>query len=112
MATLKLFKFTQGLNEYYGAYGNAEEAYERRAEVDHTFHYTDVRIEEVTLEGYEIAVYREPGIVVGYNFKNEPDPLPFADDDEDIIYEVVASEGDNTVKQKKPGGRPRKVIVD
>lgn len=53
---LKLFKFTQGWLDYYGAFDNLQEAYEKRATIDPTFHFTDVRIEEITLEGHDIRV--------------------------------------------------------
>jgi hypothetical protein len=53
---MKLFRFTMGHVDLLGAFEDATDAYERRNEVDHTFDWTPVVIEEVVLEGYEITV--------------------------------------------------------
>lgn len=36
-----------------------KDAYERRTEVDHTFDFLPVEIEEVTVEGYDIRLYKD-----------------------------------------------------
>lgn len=102
---LKLFRFTQGWHDYYGAFEDREEAYKRRAEVDYTFHYTDVKIEEIKLEGYEISV--------SPIFEVVEHELPFADeseengDDEKIIAEIEAAESEIVaVTPKKRGRKP------
>lgn len=53
---MKLFRYISGVDERYGAAEDEKDAYDRRREVDHTFHFLPVRIEEVTLEGYEITL--------------------------------------------------------
>lgn len=53
---MKLFKFTLGVNEKYGVFHDAQEAYDKRESVDVQFHYTPVEIEEVRVEGYEIIL--------------------------------------------------------
>lgn len=53
---MKVFKYTCGDYEKYGVAEDESDAYERRAEVDPTFHYLPVTIEELRIEGYEIAV--------------------------------------------------------
>ncbi|MUT66019.1 hypothetical protein [Paenibacillus sp. NEAU-GSW1] len=53
---MRLYRYTIGHTELYSAADNDEEAYERRTEVDPTFGWTPVVIEEVKLEGYEITV--------------------------------------------------------
>jgi len=54
--SLKLFKFTCGLDEKIGVFKDEKEAYERRTEVDPTFHFLPVQIDEITVPGYEIAI--------------------------------------------------------
>lgn len=88
---LKVFRFTQGWLDYYGAYKDLEEAYARRAEIDHTFHYTDVRIEEIQIDGYLVRAY--PDI----------ETLPFADlSEEEEAYIPVPSEPDFIGPPKPP----------
>jgi len=53
---LKLFKYTCGLDEKFGAATDEQDAYDRRAEVDPTFDFVAVRIEEVTVPGFVITV--------------------------------------------------------
>jgi hypothetical protein len=53
---MKLFKYQMGSDEKLGVAKNEKGAYERRAEVDHTFRFLPVTITEVTLEGYEITL--------------------------------------------------------
>lgn len=53
---MKLYKYTFGDWEKYGPANDDTNAYERRVSIDPQFHYVPVTIEEVKLEGYEIAV--------------------------------------------------------
>lgn len=53
---MKLFKFTCGLDEKIGVFVDEQDAYERRAEVDATFHFLPVTIEEIAVPGYEITI--------------------------------------------------------
>jgi hypothetical protein len=53
---MKLYRYTCGDHEKYGVAPDEQEAYERREEVDATFHYLPVTIEEVTVEGYELIL--------------------------------------------------------
>lgn len=53
---MKLYKYISGHDEKYGAAKDEKDAYERRTEVDPTFHFMDVRIEEVEVPGYDITV--------------------------------------------------------
>jgi hypothetical protein len=55
---MKLYKYICGIDEKYGAATDEKDAYERRLEVDPTFHFLPVRIEEVTIDGYEVVVRR------------------------------------------------------
>lgn len=98
--SLKLFKFTQGAFDYYGAFKDIEDAYDRRAEVDPTFHYAHCEIAELTLDGYEIAVYHKTPLPA-------PDPvyLPFTDIELEEEPEVATP-------AKNKGGRPRKETYD
>lgn len=56
---MKLYRYISGMDEKYAAAESPEDAYDRREEVDPTYHFTPVRIEEVTLEGYTITVTPE-----------------------------------------------------
>lgn len=56
---LKLYRFTLGTDESYGAYSSLQEAYEKRADIDATFFFTPVAIEEVLLPGFTITVTKE-----------------------------------------------------
>lgn len=53
---MKLFKFICGSDEKIGPFKDETEAYDRRTEIDPTFHFLPVRIEEVTLPGYVISI--------------------------------------------------------
>lgn len=77
---MKLFKFEMG-SEKLGAFKDAEDAYERRTEVDHTYDYLPVKITEVVLEGYEIVV----------RSVSEPDEPPVDGDQtlEEVVEEIV-----------------------
>ncbi|WP_217597314.1 hypothetical protein [Cohnella sp. GbtcB17] len=61
---LKLFKYTCGVDERIGVFADADEAYERRAEVDPTFHFLPVRIDEIIVPGYVITIEPELGAAV------------------------------------------------
>lgn len=56
---LKLYKYTCGLDEKFGPAMDDQDAYDRRAEVDPTFDFVGVRIEEVVVPGFEIVIYPE-----------------------------------------------------
>lgn len=53
---MKLFKLYLGTTEYFGVAKDAEEMMKKAPEIDATFAYTPVVIEEVTVSGYEITV--------------------------------------------------------
>lgn len=53
---MKLYQYTCGDYQKYGVGDDESDAYTRRAEVDPTFHYLPVTIEEVSVDGYEITV--------------------------------------------------------
>ncbi|WP_042165537.1 hypothetical protein [Paenibacillus gorillae] len=53
---MKLFKYTCGFDERYGAAEDAQDAYERRAEIDPTYDFVAVKIAEVEVPGYEITL--------------------------------------------------------
>ena len=56
---MKLFKLSIGLEERYGVAVDEKDMYERRAEVDHTYYYLPVLIEEVAIPGYIINVVED-----------------------------------------------------
>ncbi len=51
---MKLYKFTCGVDEKVGVFADETEAYERRTEVDPTFHFLPVTIEEIEIPGYKV----------------------------------------------------------
>jgi hypothetical protein len=53
---MKLFRLMMGSIEKFGVAKDAEEMFEKRAEIEPAFEYTPVQIEEVQLDGYEISV--------------------------------------------------------
>jgi hypothetical protein len=53
---MKLYQLTVGNTQKYGVAQNAEEMQQKLGEVDYTFAYLPVQIEEVTVDGYEITV--------------------------------------------------------
>ena len=53
---MKLFKYICGDYEKYGVAEDEVNAYAKREQVDQTFHYLPISIEEVKVEGYEISV--------------------------------------------------------
>jgi hypothetical protein len=53
---MKLYQLTVGNTQKYGVAHNAEEMQQKLGEVDYTFAYLPVQIEEVTVDGYEIVV--------------------------------------------------------
>jgi hypothetical protein len=53
---MKLFQLTVGNTQKFGVAHNAEEMQEKLGEVDYTFAYLPVQIDEVTVQGYEITV--------------------------------------------------------
>lgn len=53
---LKLFNFTCGIDEKIGVFASAEDAYDRREEVDATFYFLPVTIEEITVPGYVVTI--------------------------------------------------------
>jgi hypothetical protein len=59
---MKLFQLTVGNTQKYGVAHDAEEMQEKLGEVDYTFAYLPVQIEEVTVEGYEITVNPHEGV--------------------------------------------------
>jgi len=56
---MKLFRFTVGYDEKFYPFENEREAYERRAEVDPTFTWLPVQIQEISIPGYTIMVVPE-----------------------------------------------------
>ena len=52
---MKLYKLSVGDVERLAVAKDEEEMFERRAEVEPSFDYLPVQIEEVTVEGYEIV---------------------------------------------------------
>lgn len=53
---MKLYRVSIGHTEVFAAGIDAEDIYNRRESLDHTFAYLPIVIEEVKLEGYEITV--------------------------------------------------------
>jgi hypothetical protein len=53
---MKLFKYTCGDTELFGVAEDEKDAYDRKVDVDPTFHYIPVTVEEVKVNGYEINV--------------------------------------------------------
>lgn len=53
---MKLFKYQMGSDEKLGAAKDEQDAYDRRAEVDHTFNFLPVQITEVKIDGYEVTL--------------------------------------------------------
>lgn len=53
---MKLFKYTCGDHEAYAPAEDQADAFDRREEVNPSFHYLPVVVEEMKLEGYEITV--------------------------------------------------------
>lgn len=51
---MKLFEITLGSNRHFIVAKNEEEAFERRAEVDHSYDYLPVQVSELKIEGYNI----------------------------------------------------------
>lgn len=58
---MKLYKYTSGLDEKFGVAADEQDAYERREEVDATFHFLPARIEEVIIPGYVITITKAAG---------------------------------------------------
>jgi hypothetical protein len=56
---MKLFRLTLGSTEKFGVAKNEKEMYKERAEIDPTFEYTPVVIEEVEVDGYEITLKKK-----------------------------------------------------
>jgi len=52
---MKLFKLTVGLIEKYGVAESEQDMYERRTEVDYSFDYLPVIVEEIVVDGYDIV---------------------------------------------------------
>jgi hypothetical protein len=55
----KLYRYTLGNIDRFGVADDADEAHAKRSEVDHTFEFLPVLIEEVQLEGYTINVTKD-----------------------------------------------------
>ena len=53
---MKLFKYICGADERYGIAADEQDAYAKRAKIDPTFHFLNVRIEEVSVPGYKITI--------------------------------------------------------
>lgn len=53
---LKLYKYTCGFDEKYGPATDDLDAYNRRTDIDPTFGFVEVKIEEVVVPGYTITV--------------------------------------------------------
>jgi hypothetical protein len=53
---MKLFKLSLGSNEKFGVAKDYDDMHEKRAELDPTFAFTPVVIEEVKIDGYDIVV--------------------------------------------------------
>lgn len=60
---MKLYRYIMGVNEKYGVAADEQDAYDRRAEVDHTFSFLPVRIEEVIVPGYVIRAVSEEDLL-------------------------------------------------
>lgn len=58
---MKLYKYTCGLDEKFSPAEDDQDAYNRRTEVDPTFHFVGVRIDEVVLPGFMITITPEEG---------------------------------------------------
>jgi hypothetical protein len=56
---MKLFRLTLGSTEKFGVAKNEKEMYKERAEIDPTFDYTPVVIEEVKVDGFVIELRPE-----------------------------------------------------
>jgi hypothetical protein len=56
---MRLYRYTIGVHEKYGVAHDENDAHERRAEVDPTFHFLPVDIEEVKVDGYDVII-RKP----------------------------------------------------
>ena len=61
---MKLYKYSLGNNERLGIAEDDADAYERRTEVDHTFDYLPVVIEEIVIPGYVITVMPDSDEIV------------------------------------------------
>jgi hypothetical protein len=55
----KLYRYTLGNIDRFGVANDTDEAHEKRAEVDHTFEFLPVQIEEVQIDGYTITVTKD-----------------------------------------------------
>lgn len=53
---MKIFTFKMSDTKHTAVYKDAEEAYEKRAEIDQTFAYLPVEITEFTVGGYDITL--------------------------------------------------------
>lgn len=53
---MKLYRFTVGYDEKFYPFSDEKEAYERRKEVDHTFEWLPVVIQEIAIPGFTITV--------------------------------------------------------
>ena len=53
---MKLYRYVSGIDEKYAPAENEDDAYEKREQVDPTFHFLAVRIEEVTVPGYTLTL--------------------------------------------------------
>jgi hypothetical protein len=57
--SMKLFRYTMGHTDIFAAALDAQDAYDRREQIDVTFGWTPVVIEEVTLEGFQIVLFSD-----------------------------------------------------
>lgn len=81
---MKIYKFTCGADEKTGVFEDETAAYDRRAEVDATFHFLPVTIEEITVPGYDIVIVPIDEATPTID-PNVPTDEPFADWNKDQL---------------------------
>jgi alkanesulfonate monooxygenase SsuD/methylene tetrahydromethanopterin reductase-like flavin-dependent oxidoreductase (luciferase family) len=99
---LKIFEITLGSNRHIIVAKDAEEALERRAEVDATYDYLPVQVNELKIDGYDIVVEKK-------KLKKEDKVLitdPGPDDPE--YPEITEFSEQPTVEKKEKKPKPTK----
>lgn len=77
---MKIFKFKSGDFEQYGVYRDLQEAYDRRTEIEQSYDFLPVTIEEFTIPYYNITL-------------SATEDLPFVPDEAEEIREALRAAG-------------------
>jgi hypothetical protein len=99
---MKIFELTLGTNRHLIVANNEEEALERRAEVDATYDYLPVQVNELKIDGYDIVVEKEKPKKEDKVLITDPGP-------DDPEYPKITEFSEQlTVKKKEKKPKPTK----